>query len=157
MKTMTFLNQPPNAVHAILLVEDNPAHAELVRRGLEHSEIPATILHAEDGEDALAYLMQQGPYADTKAWPRPCVVLLDINLPKLSGLEVLKAVKSNDQTRNIPVVMLTTSEAENDIIGAYEHSANSFLVKPVDFAKFVKLMDNLAPYWLSWNHSPRPS
>jgi two-component system response regulator len=139
-----------SAMRVILLVEDNPAHAELVKRGLEHSAVCATVHLAEDGEQALDYLFQRGRHVGA---PRPNVVLLDINLPKINGLDVLKAIKTTQSVKHIPVVMLTTSDAENDVVRAYQHSANSFCVKPVDFAKFVRLMDTLAPYWLNWNHN----
>src|SRR5262245_54224415 len=138
----------------ILLVEDNIPHAELVKRSLEAHQIANKIYHVADGEAALNYLFRQGRYADPVASPRPHVVLLDWRLPKLSGLEVLREIRaaSDSDLHTVPVVVLTTSSAEQDIINAYEQHANSYLVKPVDFAQFTQLMHDLGFYWLGWNY-----
>lgn len=138
----------------ILLVEDNLPHAELVKRGLGAHEIANKIYHVSDGEAALAYLLRQGVYADPATSPRPHVVLLDLHLPKVSGLDVLREIKTNNDLRTIPVVILTTSTAEQDVVSAYAQHANSYLVKPVDFAAFTRLMHDLGLYWLLWNHNP---
>ena len=138
----------------ILLVEDNLPHAELVKRGLGAHEIANKIYHVSDGEAALAYLLRQGVYADPATSPRPHVVLLDLHLPKVSGLDVLREIKTNNDLRTIPVVILTTSTAEQDVVSAYAQHANSYLVKPVDFAVFTRLMHDLGLYWLLWNHNP---
>jgi CheY-like chemotaxis protein len=138
----------------ILLVEDNLPHAELVKRSLEGHQIPNRIYHVTDGEAALAYLFRQGVYADPATSPRPHVVLLDLRLPKLSGLEVLREIRASRELHTVPVVVLTTSTAERDIASAYEHHANSYLVKPVDFAQFTQLMQELGFYWLNWNYYP---
>jgi DNA-binding response OmpR family regulator len=140
----------------ILLVEDNIPHAELVKRSLEGHQIANRIYHVADGEAALNYLFRQGVYADPVASPRPHVVLLDWRLPKLSGLEVLREIRaaSDSDLHTVPVVVLTTSTAEQDIINAYEQHANSYLVKPVDFAQFTQLMHDLGFYWLGWNYYP---
>ena len=140
---------------SILLVEDNPDHAELVMRSFENHEIPNTIYQAHNGEEALDYLFHRGQYTDTQTAPRPNVVLLDLRLPRINGLEVLKEIKQDEDLRNIPVVILTTSEAEQDIAQAYKYHANSYLVKPVNFDKFSSLMDELGFYWLAWNHGPK--
>ncbi len=138
----------------ILLVEDNPDHAELVKRCFEDHRIANRVCHVFDGEAALDYLFQRGEYADPQKSPRPHTILLDLRLPKIDGLEVLKAIKTTEALQGIPVVILTTSEAERDVTRAYEYSANSYLVKPVDFDRFAQLMDDLGFYWLSWNRQP---
>lgn len=138
----------------ILLVEDNIPHAELVKRSLEVHQIANRIYHVADGEAALAYLFRQGVYADPETSPRPHVVLLDLRLPKLSGLEVLREIRASSELHTVPVVILTTSAAERDVTRAYEQHANSYLVKPVDFAQFTRLMHDLGVYWLSWNYCP---
>jgi CheY-like chemotaxis protein len=138
----------------ILLVEDNADHAELVKRNLEDSKVANQLHHVEDGEAALDYLHGRGVYADRARYPRPHLVLLDLRLPRIDGLEVLKQVKSDPQLRTIPVVVLTTSDAERDMALAYEHNANSYLTKPVDFGRFSVLLKDLGFYWLAWNRSP---
>ena len=149
---------PSEDVHGapliILLVEDNLPHAELVKRSLEAHEIANKIFHVSDGEAALAYLFRQGVYADPATSPRPHVVLLDLRLPKVSGLDVLRAIKTSNDLRTIPVVILTTSTAERDVVSAYTQHANSYLVKPVDFATFTRLMHDFGLYWLLWNYHP---
>ncbi len=138
----------------ILLVEDNPAHAELVMRSFEDHRVANTIIHLSDGETALEYLFKRGLYSSERESPRPHVILLDLRLPRVDGLDVLKEIKSSDELRSIPVVILTTSEAERDATRAYEHHANSFVVKPLDFASFTNLIKELGFYWLEWNYFP---
>jgi CheY-like chemotaxis protein len=138
----------------VLLVEDNPAHAELVIRSFEDHRVANHIYQVADGEAALAYLFRQGDYADPAKSPRPHVILLDLRLPKIDGLEVLKEIKSSPELEKIPVIILTTSAAEQDVARAYEEHVNSYLVKPVDFEKFTSLMEELGFYWLGWNHYP---
>ena len=138
----------------ILLVEDNPAHAELVMRSFEDHRVASQIIHLSDGEAALEYLFQRGDFADKNTSPRPHVILLDLRLPRIDGLDVLKEIKSADDLRSIPVVILTTSEAERDAARAYEQHANSFVVKPLDFSRFTELMKELGFYWLGWNYFP---
>ncbi len=138
----------------ILLVEDNPAHAELVKRSLEGHPVPNRIIHISDGESALAYLFRRGEFADPEKSPRPHVVLLDLRLPRIDGLEILKEIRTSAEMEKLPVVVLTTSEAEMDAARAYEYHANSFVVKPLDFDRFAKLMDDLGFYWLKWNYYP---
>ena len=140
------------ALLKILLVEDNPAHAELIIRSLEDHQIPNDIYHAYDGEVALDYLFRRGSYQNINENPRPHVILLDIRMPKIDGIQVLKEIKSSDELKHIPVIILTTSEAEGDVQKAYQNYANSYLVKPVDFDEFMKLMEELGFYWLNWNH-----
>jgi CheY-like chemotaxis protein len=138
----------------ILLVEDNPDHAELVMRNMEDFKIANRIIHVEDGEAALDYLNGNGEYADRKRFPLPHLMLLDLRLPKVDGLQVLKEVKSSDILRALPVVILTTSDAERDLAMAYEYHANSYLTKPVDFNEFGRLLGDLGFYWLAWNKRP---
>ncbi len=139
---------------AILLVEDNAAHAELVMRNFEHHRVANVVHHVTDGEAALDYLLGRGAYEDLSAQQRVNLVLLDLRLPKVDGLEVLRQIKESDELRRLPVVILTTSKAERDVAGAYQHHANSYVTKPMDYDKFSELMDELGYYWLAWNHSP---
>lgn len=138
----------------ILLVEDNPDHAELAMRNLDDAKIANKVHHVQDGEAALDFLFNRGQYSNTVAYPRPHLVLLDLRLPKVDGLEVLKEVKSSDLLKSIPVVILTTSSAERDLAMAYEYHANSYVTKPVDFECFSNLLQDLGYYWLAWNKRP---
>ena len=138
----------------ILLVEDNPDHAELAIRNLSEAGLVNRVFHVEDGEAALDYLNSRGEYADKSAFPRPHLVLLDLRLPKVDGIEVLKQVKGSDWLKAIPVVILTTSAAERDLAMAYSNYANSYLTKPVDFGSFSDLLRDLGFYWLAWNKRP---
>jgi len=141
---------------SILLVEDNPAHAELVQRSLESHRIVNKIYHVADGKAALAYLFRQGVYADVQRSPRPHVILLDLRLPKIGGLEVLRQIKTSPELKHIPVVVLTTSITDQDMQQAYERNANAYVVKPLDFVEFKRLMDELGYFWLQWNRTPPP-
>ena len=138
----------------ILLVEDNPDHAELVIRNMEYFQVANKITHVEDGEVALDYLHGRGVYADRRQFPMPHLMLLDLRLPKVDGLEVLKEVKSDETLRPLPVVILTTSDAERDMAMAYEYHANSYVTKPVNFGEFSTLLKDLGFYWLAWNKRP---
>ncbi len=138
----------------ILLVEDNLDHTELIVRSFHDHRVVNQIYHVVDGEAALDYLFRRGEYVDPESSPQPHVILLDLRLPRIDGLEVLQEIKADEELRRIPVVVLTTSEAENDLAQAYEYHANSYLVKPVDFGKFTQLMDDLGFYWLGWNRQP---
>ena len=139
----------------VMLVEDNPDHAELVMRTMADHRVANKIVHFTDGQSALDYLFRQGEYADPEKGPRPHVILLDLRLPRVDGLEVLKAIKESEELRIIPVVVLTTSEAEKDVARAYGCHANSYLVKPVGYAEFSQLMKDLGFYWLGWNMHPQ--
>lgn len=138
----------------ILLVEDDLAHAEIVRRNLKDFRVANRIIHVEDGQAALDYLTRRGAYTDPNANPRPDLILLDLRLPKVDGLEVLKRIKEDSDLRAIPTVVLTTSSAESDVVKAYDNGAGSYLVKPVDFGKFARLLDSFGFYWLAWNQYP---
>ena len=138
----------------ILLVEDDMAHAEIVRRNFENFRVANRLMHVTDGQMALDYLNRQGDYSDPAKAPRPRAVLLDLRLPKVDGLEVLRSMKADPGLRAIPVVILTTSKAEIDKVKAYNLYANSYLVKPVDFTQFTQLMETFGDYWLTWNQRP---
>ena len=138
---------------AILYAEDNPDHAQLVVRCLrKHCGEDAQIRLVDDGQTALDYLFRRGEYQDPSTSPRPRVVLLDLRLPKRDGLEVLRAVKNNETLAEIPIVILTSSDAPRDIAEAYESHVNSYLVKPVAFEQFNRMIKNLCVYWLQWNY-----
>jgi CheY-like chemotaxis protein len=138
----------------VMLVEDNIDHAELVLRTLENHHISNRVRHFLDGQSALDYLYRRGEFSILTETERPQVVLLDLRLPRVDGMEVLKTIKEDPDLKSIPVVVLTTSEAEKDVAKAYYNHANSYLVKPVGFEDFSKMMDDLGFYWLGWNTSP---
>lgn len=138
----------------ILLVEDNPDHAELVKRSFEDHRVANRLVHVSDGETALDYLFRRQGFVEAEAAPRPHVILLDLRLPKVDGLEVLHQIKTSPDLHHIPVVVITTSATDRDMAEAYDLHANSYLVKPVDFEQFTRLMDDLGFYWLGWNRRP---
>ena len=138
----------------VMLVEDNIDHAELVIRTLESHRIANLIKHFSDGQSALDYLLGKEGHVDLEANPRPHLILLDLRLPRVDGLEVLRQIKEQDDLKHIPVIILTTSEAERDVARAYDNHVNSYLVKPVGFEDFSKLMNDLGFYWLGWNTHP---
>ena len=138
----------------VMLIEDNIDHAELVIRTLEEHRIGNRVQHFLDGQSALDYLFRQGEYAESDSTERPHVILLDLRLPRVDGIDVLKAIKADADLKSIPVIVLTTSEAEKDVAKAYYNHANSYLVKPVGFEDFKRLMDDLGFYWLGWNVNP---
>ena len=135
----------------VLLVEDNDDHAELVLRQMADHRIANKVIRLVDGQEALDYLFRKGKFENPDSSPRPHVIFLDLRLPKVDGLEVLKALKDSDEVRDIPIVVLTTSEGERDVAKAYINHTNSYVVKPVDYQKFCDLMDDLGFYWMSWN------
>ncbi len=140
----------------ILLVEDDPGHAELVQRGFDNYKAPHKIVHVAHGEAALDYLFRRGNYAEALESPRPHIVLLDLRLPRITGFDVLKAIKEDMDLRSISVIIMTTSAAREDVIKAYKLYANSFVVKPADFVQFTALIKELSSYWLNWNYNARP-
>lgn len=138
----------------ILLVEDDRAHAEIVMRNLRDFRVANEIFHVEDGQAALDYLFRKGAFAEPAPALRPHLILLDLRLPKVDGIEVLRLIKEDEALKAIPVVILTTSGAESDMVKSYANGAGSYLVKPVDFDKFTKLLESLGYYWLAWNRYP---
>lgn len=129
----------------ILLVEDNPGDARLTREALRDARVRNNLHVAADGVDALAFLRRQGKHA---AVAKPDLILLDLNLPKKDGREVLEEIKADDQLRHIPVVILTTSQAERDIIESYRLRANAYVTKPVDLEQFLKVVQSIEHFWL---------
>lgn len=138
----------------VLLVEDNDDHAELIQRTLAQQWSATRIIHVNDGESALDYLGRRGRWSDPAHSPRPHVILLDLRLPRIDGFEVLQQIKQSPELRRIPVVVLTTSAADRDVVRAYEFHANSYLVKPLGFDTFAGLMNTVGAYWLSCNTVP---
>lgn len=136
----------------IVLVEDNPDDAELVIRALRKSGIKNPLVHLKDGEQALNFLFCEGPYEDHHLPPWPRLILLDIKMPKVDGLEVLRRVKSDERLRLIPVVLLTSSKEDKDINESYQLGVNSFVVKPLDFDRLIETVQGLGLYWLLLNH-----
>jgi two-component system response regulator len=141
----------------ILLAEDNPDDEELTLRALRKSHVTNAVVVARDGQEALDYLFGEGMHAGRDLAVQPQVVLLDINLPKVNGLEVLKRIRADERTRTLPVVMLTSSAEERDRMTAYANFANSYIQKPVDFDQFSESVKELGLYWLVLNQpAPRP-
>ncbi len=138
----------------ILLVEDNPFDAELTMRALKEIKILNRIHLLTDGEEAMNYLFGLGEYSGRDINLNPKVIFLDLKLPKVDGLEILKKVKEDERTRTIPIVIVTSSKEERDIIKSYKLGVNSYIVKPVDSDKFVDSIKELGLYWLILNHPP---
>ena len=139
---------------AIFLVEDNDDDAELTLRALTGAKVKNPLVRARDGEEALDYLFGRGKYAGRDVRELPAVTLLDINMPKISGLEVLKEIRADERTRHLPVVVLTSSNEDKDRLTAYTHFANSYVIKPVDYDQFVTAASQLGLYWLVLNAPP---
>lgn len=138
----------------ILLVEDNESDAELTLRVLKKNHVLNKFLLVKDGEEALDFFFCEGKFSSRDIKQLPRLVILDINLPKIDGLEVLRRIKSDDRTKSVPVVLLTSSKEQSDILSGYKLGANSFIVKPVDFAKFMDTVNELGLYWLKFNEPP---
>ncbi len=138
----------------ILLIEDNPSDIDLTKRALAKGRIVNELVVAEDGEEALDYLFGTGRYAGRDATELPAFALLDLKLPKVPGLEVLRRVRSDPRTRRLPIVILTSSREEEDIAAGYEGGANSYVAKPVDFKQFQQAVEQLGLYWLVLNEVP---
>ena len=135
----------------VLLVEDNLLDAELTLRALKSGRVANEIIHLKDGEEALNWLFFKGEYADRDASLKPKVILLDLKLPKIDGIETLRAIRSDERTKRLPVVMLTSSKEDQDIIRSYELGVNSYIVKPVGFENFSKAVIEAGHYWLLVN------
>jgi two-component system response regulator len=136
----------------ILLVEDNPRDAELTIRALKKKNLANNLFHVEDGVDALDFLFARGKYSGRDVTDTPKVVLLDLKLPRINGLEVLSTIKADDRTRMIPVVVVTSSSEDPDVKTAYQLGANSYVLKPVQFDSFIEAMVKVGIYWLMVNH-----
>ena len=141
----------------ILLVEDNPYEAKLTIASLKKYNLTNNLLHVDDGAEALDFTFCQGAYCDRVDMAYPKVILLDLNLPKIGGLEVLKQIKSNEKTKMIPIVILTSSKEDADVIAGYSNGVNSYIVKPVQFESFAKAIADLGMYWVFLNESSASS
>jgi two-component system response regulator len=139
----------------IILVEDNPHDAELIMRVLKKHNLANEIVLLKDGAEALDFLLGQGDYAEKAVTVTPKVLLLDLKLPKVNGIEVLQKIKSDERTKNIPVVVLTSSKEDRDIKDAYALGVNSYVSKPIKFDEFAKVVAELGMYWLMLNKPPR--
>ncbi|TMP97940.1 MAG: response regulator [Verrucomicrobia bacterium] len=140
----------------ILLVEDNVHDAELTLRALKRRNLANKFVHLKDGAEALDFIFGTGQYAHRDISQHPKVILLDLKLPKVDGLEVLRAVKSDLRTKSIPVVIMTSSNEQRDVIESYKLGVNSYVVKPVDFDSFSKAVSELGCYWVLLNYPPDP-
>ena len=138
----------------ILLVEDNPNDVELTMRALQKQSLANKVFVVKDGAEALEFMFATGSFAARKIENRPRVVLLDLKLPKVDGIEVLRRIKADDRTKHTPVVMLTSSQEERDVIDTYNLGVNSYIVKPVDFSNFVHAVSELGVYWGLLNKLP---
>jgi CheY-like chemotaxis protein len=138
----------------ILLVEDNPSDAELALRALKKNNMANNVIRVCDGEEALDFIFARGPFKSGKRLNLPKLILLDLKLPKVDGLELLKIIKADPVTKLIPVVVLTSSVEESDMIESYRLGVNSYIVKPVDFDKFIESVRNIGFYWLLLNQQP---
>lgn len=138
----------------ILLVEDNPNDAELALRALKKNNLTNNVIRVCDGEEALDYIFARGKFTSQSKYNIPRLILLDLKLPKVDGLEVLKVLKADQYTRLIPVVVLTSSREENDIVESYTLGVNSYIVKPVNFDKFIDSVREIGLYWLLLNQQP---
>ncbi|HZF99924.1 MAG TPA: response regulator [Chitinophagales bacterium] len=146
----------PNSNLQILLVEDNKSDAMLVIRALKKHNLANNLVHLIDGAQTLDFLFGRGEYAGRNVQQKPKVIFLDLKMPKVNGLEVLRAIKSDERTREIPVVMMTSSNEEKDIVESHRLGVNSYVVKPLDFEKFSKTIAELGFYWLVVNMTPQP-
>ena len=138
----------------ILLVEDNPNDVELTLRALQKQNLSNKVFVVKDGAEALDFIFASGAYSQRKVEKRPKVVLLDLKLPKVDGIEVLRRIKADSRTSPIPVVMLTSSQEERDVVNSYNLGVNSYIVKPVDFSSFVHAVSELGIYWGVLNKLP---
>jgi CheY-like chemotaxis protein len=145
------MNQPVE----ILLVEDSSADAKLTMRALQKNHLSNNIVHLPDGAEALDFLFAQGKYSDRNVEQTPKIILLDLNMPKVGGLEVLREIKKDERTRRIPVIVMTSSKEDSDIIASYDLGVNSYVVKPIGFDNFSKAVTELGMYWLIINQDAK--
>jgi CheY-like chemotaxis protein len=141
--------------YEILLVEDNPTDAELTIRALNKYNLGNNLIHLKDGAEALDFIFAKGAYADGTVKNGLKIILLDLKMPKVGGIEVLKQIKADDRTSSIPVIVMTSSKEEHDILTSYKYGVNSYVVKPVDFDQFAKAVADLGLYWLLINQPPK--
>ena len=144
-----------NEIVEILLVEDNPQDLQLALRALAKAHLTNHIEVVRDGAEALEFIFGEGAYAGRRLENGPKVILLDLKLPKIDGLEVLKRIKNDERTKAIPVVMLTSSQEQSDLVESYRLGVNSYIVKPVDFERFARAVQELGMYWVLLNQSPK--
>lgn len=138
----------------ILIVEDNPNDAEMALRAFKKNNLTDKVFVVNDGQQAIDFVFAKGEFSNRDKRSQPKIILLDLQLPNIDGLEVLKTIRSNPETKFIPIIILTSSKEESDIIKSYQLGVNSYIVKPVDFSKFVDAMHNLGLYWLMLNQHP---
>ena len=143
------------SVIEILLVEDNPQDMKLALRALKKAALGNRIQVARDGAEALEFIFCEGPHANRKIEDTPKVILLDLKLPKVDGLEVIQRLKGDSRTRTIPIVVLTSSKEQSDVVRSYQLGVNSYIVKPVNFERFAEAVQELGMYWLLLNQPPR--
>jgi len=139
----------------ILLVEDNPADAEMTLRALRRNNLANKVHWVKDGEQALEYMFRSGAYAGRDPVLAPKLVMLDIKMPKVDGIEVLRRIKANDETRSVPVVVMTSSNEERDVVESYRLGVNSYIVKPVQFEAFLETVAKIGLYWVITNRVPK--
>src|SRR4051812_24134864 len=144
------------ATHSILLVEDNAADVKITQRALKDSGLPVDLLVVRDGQEAVDYLLRRGPHAANPGWRSPDLILLDLNLPRLTGREVLQLIRSTPGLKAVPVVVLTTSRRPEDVQDMYAAGANTYIEKPPDFARFVEVLQVIQRYWLDTALLPPP-
>ncbi len=137
----------------ILLVEDNPYEARLTLMSLEEQKISQNIYHVDDGAEALDFIFAKGNYASRNVENTPRMILLDLNMPKIGGLEVLRRIKADDRTKAIPIVILSSSREDSDLVTSYMLGVNSYVVKPVEFDTFTKAISDIGSYWMLLNES----
>ncbi len=143
-----------SAIVDILLVEDNPRDVELILRALKRHNLANRVTVISDGEQALDFIFGRGEFASRANEPQPRAIFLDLKLPKVGGIEVLQAIRSDERTRMLPVVVMTSSQEERDVVSAYKLGVNSYVVKPMDFDQFAKVVAELGYYWVAINKTP---
>jgi len=139
----------------ILIVEDNPQDLDLALRALQKAKLANRLHIARDGAEAMEFIFCEGPHSQRKIENGPKVILLDLKLPKIDGLEVLQRIKADPRTKSIPIVILTSSKEQNDVVESYNLGVNSYIVKPVNFEQFTEAVQKLGMYWLLLNHPPK--